>query len=235
MTPQSRRPRTLLAAVVGALVAGGLAVGVAVARGADDWSGPHVAPTASGTLAAGFVRPSGTPSPEATITPAPGSWEGVRPSGRLRVVLLTTDEDDGPTATLAAAVRAWSDDADVSLRTVVADGAADHLPAVLRAIDLHPDLVISAGDALVDPLAQVTPSHLDQQFLVVGAELAEPTANVTAADWSGASFRGEGLGASSAYDASTFTPGRSRAAVEAGVASVLSGLTGIVVWLDDAS
>jgi hypothetical protein len=230
----SRRPRTLLAAVAGAVVVCGLVVGVAVARGTDDWSGPHVAPTAAGPLADGFVRPSGTPSPEATITPAPGSWDGVRPSGPLRVVLLTTD-DDGPTATLAAAVREWAGSEDVSLRTVVAKGAADRLPAVLRAVDLHPDLVVSAGDALVDPLAQVTASHLDQQFLVVGAELAEPTANVTAADWSGASFRGEGLGASSTYDASSFTPARCAAAVRAGVASVLSGLTGIVVWLDDAT
>ncbi|GMA23150.1 hypothetical protein GCM10025864_09090 [Luteimicrobium album] len=227
------RPRTLLATVAGALVACGLAVGVAVARGGDDWSGPHVAPTASGVLAADFVRPTGTPSPEATITPAPGSWDAVRPSGPLRVVLLTTD-DDGPTAAVAAAVRDWAGDEDVSLRTVVSRDAADRLPAALRAIDLHPDLVISAGEALVDPLAQVTPSHLDQEFLVVGAELAEPTANVTAADWSGASFRGEGLGASSAYDASSFTPERCGAAVRAGVASVLSGLTGIVVWLDDA-
>ena len=45
-----------------------------------------------------------------------------------------------------------------------------------RAMDLNPDLVISAGNELVDPLALVTANHLDQQFLVVGAELAEPTA-----------------------------------------------------------
>ncbi|MGC5165917.1 hypothetical protein [Luteimicrobium sp. DT211] len=231
----SRRPRTLVAVVVGAAVAGALAVGVAVARGSDDWSGPHVTPTARGTLAADFVLPSGTPSPEATITPAPGSWDGVHPSAQLRVVLLTTSEDDRPATTVADAVRDWAHDEDVSLRTVVADGPTDRLPAVLRATALHPDLVISAGDDLVDPLAQVTPSHLDQQFLVVGAELAEPTENVTAADWSGASFRGEGLGTSSAYDAATFTPARCRAAVQAGVASVLSGLTGIVVSLDDAT
>ena len=58
----------------------------------------------------------------------------------------------------------------------------------------------------------VTPNHLDQQFLVVGAELAEPTANVTAADWTGASFRGEGLGMSSAYDPATVHPRARRGA-----------------------
>jgi hypothetical protein len=81
-------------------------------------------------------------------------------------------------------------------------------------------------------LALVTPNHLDQQFLVVGAELAEPTANVTATDWTGASFRGEGLGMSSEYDAATFTPERAARAVRAGVAAVLHHLTGIVIWLD---
>ena len=34
-----------------------------------------------------------------------------------------------------------------------------------KAIDLAPDLVIAAGDGLVDLLAVVTASHLDQQFL----------------------------------------------------------------------
>ena len=83
--------------------------------------------------------------------------------------------------------------------------------ASAAAIDLAPDLIISAGNDLVDPLALVTANHLDQQFLVVGAELAEPTANVTAADWTGASFRGEGLGMSSTYDPATFTPRARRA------------------------
>ena len=57
----------------------------------------------------------------------------------------------------------------------------------------------------------MTANHLDQQFLVLGAELAEPTENVTAADWAGASFRGEGLGMPSSYDPATFTPSGPRA------------------------
>lgn len=235
MSPTPRRPRALFVTLASVVLAGAAGAVVAgVAHAGDDWSAPHVVPTAAGTLGAGFVGPSGTPSPEATIDPARGSWDAVRPSGELRVVLLT-EGDDAPTRTLVDAVKDWADDEDVSLRTVVAKGPADRVPAILRAIDLHADLVVSAGDTLVDPLAQVTASHLEQQFLVVGAELAEPTVNVTAADWSGASFRGEGLGASSDYDPSTFTPARAGAAVRAGVASVLSGLTGIVVWLDDAS
>ncbi|MER6011807.1 hypothetical protein [Streptomyces bluensis] len=147
------------------------------------------------------------------------------------MVLLTAGKD-AQTRTLANAVRKWADEEEVSLRTITATKPTDFIPSISEAIDLSPDLVISAGNDLVDPLALVTASHLDQQFLVVGAELAEPTENVTAADWTGASFRGEGLGMSSSYDPATFTPERAARAVRAGVAAVLTGLTGIVVWLD---
>ncbi|MER6690898.1 hypothetical protein [Streptomyces minutiscleroticus] len=217
------------------LAAATLAAAAALLTGCafgDDWSQPHARPSAVGEPGAGFVDPSSPPTPEATVTPRPGSWSGVRPSADYRVVLLTSG-DDRPTRTLVTAVEEWAEDEDVDLRTVTADGPSDILPAVDRAIGMHPDLVVGAGDDLVDPLATVTPSHLSQQFLVVGAELAEPTHNVTAVDWTGGSFRGEGLGASSTYDPDSFTAARCAAAVRAGVAAVLSGWTGIVLWVDD--
>jgi hypothetical protein len=37
---------------------------------------------------------------------------------------------------------------------------------------------------------------------------------------------------SSTYDPATFTPERAARAVRAGVAAVLNGLTGIVIWID---
>ncbi|WP_445526706.1 hypothetical protein [Streptomyces cyslabdanicus] len=197
----------------------------------DDWSRPHPKPTAVGMLGAGFTDPSAPPTPEATVTPRPGSWQQVHPPKGYRVVLLTAG-DDRPTRALAAAVEDWAASEHVDLRTVAAGGPHDLVPAITRAIDMGPDLVISAGNDLVDPLAVVTASHLSQQFLVVGAELAEPTHNVTAVDWSGASFRGEGLGMSSTYDPKSFTAARCAAAVSAGVAAVLHDLTGIVIWLD---
>ncbi|MEU8199265.1 hypothetical protein AB0C10_36320 [Microbispora amethystogenes] len=214
---------TLAVVVATALLAGGCGSG-------DDWSRPHAKPTAVGTPGPGFL-PAVSPAPEATVTPRPGSWNGVRPSDGYRVVLLTAGEDR-QTRTLVNAVTEWAEEERVSLRTITATKPADFVPAISRAIELKPDLVVSAGDALVDPLALVTPNHLDQQFLVVGAELAEPTANVTAADWAGASFRGEGLGMSSTYDSASFTPERAGRAVRAGVAAVLSGLNGNVIWLD---
>ncbi|MGN6408086.1 MAG: hypothetical protein ACTHMH_07035 [Curtobacterium sp.] len=150
-----------------------------------------------------------------------------------------TDTGDDPTGaedrraarTLAAAVASWAAAEGVSVTRVVAADPDDRVAAVARAVDEHPDLVISVGDDMVDPLAAVSPSALHQQFLVLGAEIAEPTSNVTAADWTGAGFRGEGLGPSSHHDPSTFTPERAGRALRAGVAAVLNDLTGIVVWV----
>lgn len=218
------RSRLLPAVVATAVLISGCGSG-------QDWSRPHEKPTAVGTLGPGFFDPATPPSPEATITPRPRSWDGVRPSEGYRVVLLTAGSD-AQTTMLANAVTDWAEAEDVSLKTVTAAAPQEYIKRISSAIDLSPDLVISAGDDLVDPLALVTASHLDQQFLVIGAELAEPTANVTAADWTGASFRGEGLGMSSAYDPATFTPERAGRAVRAGVSAVLNGLTGIVIWLD---
>jgi hypothetical protein len=196
----------------------------------DDWSAPHARPTAVGSLGAGFIDAAEPPAPEATITPRPGSWDGVHPSKGMRVVLLTAGVDT-PTKTLAGAVTSWAGQEDVSLKTVTATHPADLVASIRRAMDLRPDLIVSAGNELVDPLALVTANHLDQQFLVIGAEVAEPTVNVTAADWTGASFRGEGLGLPSAYDPGSFTHERATRAVRAGVAAVLNGITGIVIRL----
>ncbi|HEY6763073.1 MAG TPA: hypothetical protein VI318_26460 [Baekduia sp.] len=196
----------------------------------DDWSTPHARPTAVGTLAAGFVDRKAPPAPEATITPRPGSWNRVRPSRGYRVVLLRAGSD-APTRTLAAAVTQWADQVQASLKTVTAKDPEKLVASISDAINLKPDLIISVGNSLVDPLAIVTANHLAQQFLVVGAEVAEPTENVTAADWTGAGFRGEGLGMPSKYDPASFTSERAGRAVRAGVAAVLTGVTGIVLRL----
>ncbi|MFF4557649.1 hypothetical protein [Streptomyces sp. NPDC001422] len=149
-------------------------------------------------------------------------------------MVLLTAGNERPTKTLATAVRDWAKKEHVDLRTVTATGSVDLLSAVDKAIGMQPDLVVSAGNMLIDPLAMATPSHLSQQFLVVGAELAEPTHNVTAVDWAGATFRGEGLKMASSYNPASFTMARCAASVRAGVAAVLSQRTGIVVWLDES-
>lgn len=219
---RSRLPATGALAAIAVLASG--------CGSSDTWSQPHAEPSSVGSLGSGFVDPAAPPTPEATITPRPGSWDGVRPSPGYRVVLLTAG-DAPETRTLVDAVTEWADEEQVDLRTVRATDPAEFTSTITGAIGLGPDLIIGAGNDLVDALTLVTADHLDQQFLVVGAELAEPTANVTAANWAGASFRGQDLGMSSAYDPASFTPERAAAAVRAGVASVLNGLTGIVIRL----
>ncbi|MBW9092691.1 hypothetical protein JNB62_03235 [Microbacterium jejuense] len=195
----------------------------------DDWSAPRAEPTHIGAPAAGFA-PETSPSPEATVTPADGSWHGVSPSPGYRVVLLTSGSD-ATTGVLNDAVEAWAADEQVSLRTVDAEDS-DPIPAIVDAMDMKPDLIVSTGEALIDALALVTPNHLDVSFLVLGAELAEPTYNVTSVDWTGAGFRGEGLGSATHFDESSFTPERGDAAIRAGATAVLTGMTGVVLWID---
>jgi hypothetical protein len=198
---------------------------------ADDWSGPRDELRPIGTLAPGFTDPTAPPAPEATIAPRAGSWDAVHPPQGYRVVLLTAG-DDPATSTLATAVTQWAAAEHVSLKTVTVTDPDRAVEGIVEAMELGPDLIVSAGAELVDPLALVTANHLDHQFLVVGAQLPEPTVNVTAAIWQGASSRGSEVADSSAsIDPDAFTPERADAAVRAGVASVLSGLTGIVIRL----
>lgn len=229
---RTARTTVLLTAVV--LVGAGAALLVGCSAGAGAGTGPSATPHASaGTLGAGFSDPTQPPAPEATIHPQPGSWSGVHAPTDYDVVLLSDagDADTAPARTLADAVESWAADEDVSVTTVTATDPDDRIAAVTRAIDAEPDLVISVGNHMVDPLAAVSPTALHQQFLVVGAEIAEPTSNVTAADWTGGGFRGEGLGPSSHYDPSTFTDERADRALRAGLAAVLHDLRGIVVWV----
>jgi hypothetical protein len=218
------------ARVAVALTAVTLTIGALAGCGTDGWEHSRPAPEPVGAVGAGF-RPASAPAPESTINPADGSWGSIAAGPGYRVALVRAG-DSHETRALVSAVQDWADKEGVDLRIVDSDHDPDPIDGIVRAMQMKPDLVMSAGNALVDPLATVTANHLDQHFLVLGAEVAEPTANVTAVDWTGASFRGEGLGMPSEYDPATFTADRCAKAVRAGVAAVVSDLTGIVVWID---
>jgi hypothetical protein len=161
-----------------------------------------------GALGPGFFDPWAPPPPEGMIRPRPGSWDAVRPPRGYRVVLLTAGNDH-PTTTLVTAVKHWANAEHVRLETVAVTEPRRSVDGIVEAMDLRSDLVICAGNALVDALALVTASHLDQQFLVVGAQLPEPTVNVTAAIWRGASSRGREVpNTDLSFDPDAFTPGR---------------------------
>jgi hypothetical protein len=220
-----RRVAAVVAAAALAFVLSGFA-------SSENSSEPHAGRRPIGTLGSGFFDPAAPPPPEGMIRPRPGSWDAVHPPRGYRVVLLTAG-DDPATATLVTSVKQWAGAEHVTLKTIAVTEPDGFVDGIVEAIDLEPDLVICAGHALVDPLALVTASHLDQQFLVVGAQLPEPTVNVTAAIWRGASSRGrEVRDMASSFDPDAFTREHAGAAIRAGVASVLSDLTGIVIWLD---
>jgi len=146
-------------------------------------------------------------------------------------VLLTAGHDRATTR-IVTGVRQWAAAEDVRLETVAAERDR-FVDGIVKAMDRRPDLIICAGSALVDALALVTASHLQQQFLVIGAQLPEPTINVTAAAWQGAASRGSEVPDTTAsFDPDAFTMRHVDAAIRAGVASVLSDITGIVIWLD---
>ena len=183
-------------------------------------------------LGAGFLGSNPTPSPEATVSPARGSWDGVVPPAGYRVVLITAG-DDAQVTTVAAAVEGWANAAGVDLDIEHAAHDDEVEDQINAAVEDQPDLVIGAGDAVVDVFTLLTPQHLDQRFLMVGVELPEPTQNVSSVIWPGAAFRGSGVGTSGEIDPASFTPERADEAVKAGVASVLHGLGGIVVSLPE--
>jgi hypothetical protein len=232
-------PLRLLVVALSAVVAGAVSGGCSAVKdyvGDTDTPVATGAPTPAGvgTLAPGFWDPSDPPPPEGTFTPSPQSWSDVRPPSGYAVTLVVdgaSPDSDAETSTLRYAVQAWAARYQVSLHEVVARRAGDYVTSLQKAIDADSDLVVVVGHGLVDPLAQVSAPNLETQFLIVGAEIAEPTHNVTAVDWPGAMFRGEGLGLPAGYDPSTFTPERAADAVAAGTAAVLSGVTGFVVML----
>lgn len=181
-------------------------------------------------LGSGFLGDVTTPTPEATIEPEPGSWDAVRPPAGYSVVVISAGDDDA-TSALVSGVGRWARSQGVTITTLTARGDDEVEDRLLRAVASSPDLVVGAGRDIVDVFSLTTAQHLQQQFLVVGAELPEPTANVTAVVWAGASFRGTGISAQSDTDPTAVTAQRATDAISAGVASVLHGLTGIVLRL----
>ncbi len=226
-----RRPRAsgaLLGSLATAAIAAALLAGCAA-------TSPAPAPTA--TNAASLLTPLGSgfigdtsPSPEATVVPEPGSWAGVVPPIGYRVTLIAASTD-AATATIVDAVTEWAASQHVTLTVLTASDYDEVGARFEEAVADGSDLVVGAGNGVIDTFMRATPQHLDQQVLVIGAELPEPTENVTSVIWPGAVFRGTGLGTAGDLDPAAVTPQRSAEAIEAGVASVLHGHTGIVVYL----
>jgi hypothetical protein len=188
------------------------------------------------TIPAASTTIQATPAPDGADVPVPGS---TRAPGRtadaqavpdgLVLAVVVPEAPDGTAATLSLAVDRWAADRGVVVERHVVTGG-DELQGLVDSLvgAGGPTIVVAPGAALLDELDSVSPQNLGTQFLLLGAQLAEPTANVTAVVWSSASD----LGSRAPADGAAFTADRSDEAVAAGVANVLAGVTGVVVHLD---
>ncbi|MFL6024652.1 MAG: hypothetical protein ACJ72O_15040 [Marmoricola sp.] len=238
--PASISRRTALATVVAVLAASAFVLVLGTRTDAGDWSSPHQAPHAVGRLDPGFHAPAvDSFYSSQVINPAPETWTKVRPSATYRVLVLAAGKDartpaDPQVAILVAAVRKWVKAEDrVTLKLRYLSDSHTFIQGIDDAArKSHADLIITAGNSLVEPVAAVSANYAGEhprQFLVLGAEVAEPTINIAATDWKGSAYLGEGLEESLFYHPSAVTPTRAYAALRAGVAAVLSGYTSVIV------
>lgn len=174
---------------------------------------------------------SAEPVPGSTVPPAADPASVVVPAG-LEVLLVVPDAPDAATTVLADAVDRWAAAHGVAVdrHDVAPDDDLQPLVAPY-AQGGHDVVVVAPGGGLVDPLDALSSQNLAVPFLLLGAQLPEPTANVTAVVWPGATSRGSRAPADEDPDATTVTPERSDAAVAAGAAQVLAEATGTVVEL----
>jgi hypothetical protein len=200
----------------------------------------HEVPHADGKLDKGFNAPGlDAHYSSQVIRPEPETWTHVRPDATYRVLLLATGKDaktayDPQVAILVNAVRKWAQAEDrVKLKVRYLHDADTFVDGIDHAAKSHrADLIITAGNSLVDPVAAVSANYAGynpQQFLVLGAEVAEPTVNIAASDWKGSAYLGEGLDQALYYDPKAVTAPRAYAALRAGVAAILAGYTSAIV------
>ncbi len=162
--------------------------------------------------------------PGATTSAAPVLAPVDVPSG-LTLEVVGTDDDSSKV--LAAAVDGFA--AAHGAHVVHREAGDDVEGAVDAATAAAPDLVVGLGADVVDGLDPVSAQHLDQQYLVLGAQLPEPTENVTAVVWTGATSRGSAAAADGPLTAVTVA--RAEQAVAAGVDRWLTEGSGSVVDL----
>ncbi|ACZ20917.1 hypothetical protein Sked_09670 [Sanguibacter keddieii DSM 10542] len=241
MTPQddTSRRHTLfaaLAAVAATTAALATLTACSTAPVTFDRQHPPGLPVESVTETAADVVDTDAPAPGSTLAPRADPTDAVPPGLTLAVVV---SDETADTDAAVRAVDAFADDVGATVTHAVAlpEHVADPEALLELALGAAPDVVVVLGPAMLDALDRVSASTLDQQFLTIGAQLPEPTANVTAVVWSG-SGSGSGPGARPAPEPEASIGGaapdvapRTREALSAGLAAVASGTTGYVLAL----
>ena len=167
-----RRPAALLTAAALVLMLAGCGASDP-APGAD-----HAADQAEDAYAP-------VPEPGRTIEATPPA-EAVDVSG-WRIAVVVPDGDTA-TQTLLSAVGESADRNGAH----VEEFGGDVDVAFADALDADADVVIGLGEGTSDVFAYEASQWLDREFLILGAQAAEPTDNVTAVIWEGATSRGSG-------------------------------------------
>ncbi len=194
----------------------------------------------AGSLAPGFNAPDvDTYYSGQVVEPDPETWTDVRPPAGYRVLVLADGRDestprDPQVKILVDAAHRWAREEDrVDLTVRYLDDPHTYIDEIDRAAMAgSADIIVTAGNGLVDPVAVVSANYAGedpQQFLVLGAEVAEPTSNIAATDWQGSAYLGEGVPEADYYHPAAVTAPRAYAALRAGAAAVLSGYTSLIV------
>ena len=143
----------------------------------------------------------------------------------VSLVLITTDTN----SLVVAEAHAVAADLGASLEVV---DTTDVQAAVDAALLDSPDVIIGVGDAVLDEFDPAAASNLAQQFLLIGTEALEPTANLTAAvfrDYEGFYLAGVAAGVTGT---AAITAPPSSPLVDSSVARFVDGLHSVAPSLD---
>ncbi|MCP2635202.1 hypothetical protein K0817_001305 [Microbacterium sp. HD4P20] len=184
-------------------------------------------PVPSRSASAGPSQPEPGRTVEAVVPAHAGDVRGVR----LAVVI---PDERATSRALLEGLRGFAAGNGLVVEEFVATGDAASVDAAFtQALAAEPHIVVGLGAGTVDVFAYNSSQWLDQDFLLLGAQVAEPTSNVCAVVWEGATSRGSGAPADGDLDHTAVAPSRAAEAVSVGVATVMSGESGIVLHLPE--
>jgi hypothetical protein len=158
------------------------------------------------------------PVPGSTSTPSPGSWDSVELPEGLTIEVVTA-LDDAETADAIAAIESFA--AGHGAEVAVSRGP-DIEPLLTAAALASPSVIVTIGPTQLDAVDRVSAGNAAQPFLLIGAQLPEPTSNVAAVIWPGASSRDTDYGQATAFGA------HAASALAVGLSAVVEERTGTV-------
>jgi hypothetical protein len=178
------------------------------------------------------AEPGASVSPVAPATPdllpAPGATvaaSDVPSTARALDVAVVAPGTDAGSAAVTAELDAYTT-AHGGTVTRFADASIED--SVTRAMAADPDVVVGVGPDVAGAFDAASASNLDTDFLLIGTQLAEPTANVVAVIWPGADERAVFAEVDRGF---AHAVEHAADAVALGVSAAPAGLSGYVIAL----